>query len=118
MDLDKIQNLLEDKQLNELFPEIVLLIKNRISGGEICSVNITKNKYPADHFSDVYSNRLKWVEKKQMIKKYDGFKKTVEILSHFKGFLVVGSLDTIREHIIIFFSEDLEKIVTLFKISK
>ncbi|GEM_PF-4317558 len=118
MKLNLIEILLNDEKIYHVFPDIVSLIKKRISEGEVCSMRVGKRKFSAEHFSDIYSSRLKWIEKKQMLKNYDGLEKTVCILSRFEGFLVVGSLDTSREHIVIFFSEDLKEIVALFKVSK
>ncbi len=117
MDLNLIQDLLKDKELNQLFPDLVSLIEKRISDGEICSGKISENKYSSEHYLNIYISRLKYAQKKQRVKYY-GLKKSIDILSQHKGFLIGGYINTLEEHIIIFFSEDLRKIVALFKVSE
>ncbi len=114
MSLNLLKSFLEDRQINLYYPDIVELIKRRISNGEVDSLSIGNNKFPAKHFVDIYSFRMKY----SATSKCSGLNKAIKILKRSKDLLRLGRCNTNNEHIVFFISEDLKRPVALFSINK
>ena len=113
MTLTELKNLLSNKNLDDYFFEISSLLAMRISGKEIKSFQISENIYAADHFLDICTSRLDYIEKKGLSKP-PGLKETRIILESLdvpvrSGYVISKN----KEKFSIYFQKDLKRIIAL-----
>ena len=117
MNTARLLVLLDDEELSNEFSFVIARAKECINSAKDLLVVVSDNIFPAKHFLDIYTTRMRFMKKNKSIKPI-GFEETIRALQDWDGGIRVGYISSEGGSIALLFSGDLAKVVALFKMHK